>query len=85
MEWTREKPGGSGWYDYHGDLDVIGKENDRIHCDPSCRVGVYLGDETYVALLQDTRLYDFNSADGLWCGPIEPTEFPKSKELPGDD
>lgn len=84
MEWTKEKPRESGWYEYRGHLDVMGEERDRIHCDRSCRVGVYLGDEPCIALYKDGELYDFGTADGVWYGPIEPTELPKSEELPGE-
>jgi hypothetical protein len=84
MKWTKKKPVQSGWYRYIGDLDAIDPESGRIHCDPSCRVAVHSGDDPFLAIYRDTRLFDYKKAEGLWSNPVEGLERPVSGELPDE-
>ena len=84
MGWKKKKPTESGWYRYVGDLYAIGERGERIHCDPACRVAVHSGEEPFIALYEDTRIYDFESADGLWSKHGEKLERPALGELPGE-
>ncbi|MFZ0930100.1 MAG: hypothetical protein WAN11_15955 [Syntrophobacteraceae bacterium] len=81
MNWAREKPTRSGWYRYLGDLYPIGEKRERIRCDPACRVAVHSDDDTFIAVYHDTRIYDYERADGLWSSPDEALEQPAAGEL----
>lgn len=85
MEWTKNKPAESGWYQYAGDLCPLTKESAPLHCDPTCRVAVHSDDENpFIAVYESPELYDYETADGLWSNFEEPLEEPDPGELPQD-
>ncbi|MGA2223824.1 MAG: hypothetical protein ABSH41_05205 [Syntrophobacteraceae bacterium] len=84
MNWAKEKPTRSGWYQYADDLYPIGEKRDCIRCDPACRVAVHSGEEPFIAIYQDTRLYDYERADGVWSSSEETLERSAAGELPDE-
>lgn len=47
----------------------------------ACRVAVHSDDDTFIAVYHDTRIYDYERADGLWSSPDEALEQPAAGEL----
>jgi hypothetical protein len=82
MEWTKDKPTESGWYEFRGELHPFYIGTEPTSCEPQCIVKVDMGRKPKLQLLDGNEDFDFDAADGLWRGPFNRPINAEEKSLP---